>query len=101
MAALRKNLQALESELAAYGDCDPAKVEEMKRAVFLAKEASLRWTGKPIVQAIGWCESLQRRVIFTKDNYGMLLAHFTRQHAVEPAEIRKFLGIDEEYEDIC
>jgi hypothetical protein len=31
----------------------------------------------------------------------MLLAHFTRQHAVEPAEIRKFLGIDEEYEDIC
>jgi len=77
--ALGKKLGALESELAAYGDCDPAKIEERKRAVFLAKEASLRWT----------------------DNYGMLLAYFTRQNCVEPGEIRRFLGIDEAYEDIC
>ena len=46
LGALKKRLGALESELAAYGDCDPAKIEETKRAVFLAKEASLRWTGK-------------------------------------------------------
>lgn len=79
LEALKKNLAVLESELADYGDCDPAKIEELKRAVFLAKEASLRWT----------------------DNYGMLLAYFTRQNNVEPAEIRRFLGIDEDYEDIC
>ncbi|KAF8070154.1 meiotic nuclear division protein 1 [Lyophyllum atratum] len=79
LADLRKQVVAFEKELAAYGDCDPVKVEETRRAVFLAKEAALRWT----------------------DNYGTLLAHFTRQNGVDPAEIRKFLDIDEEYEDIC
>lgn len=43
---LNKKALALESELSAYGDCDPVKVEETKRAVFLAKEAALRWTGE-------------------------------------------------------
>jgi hypothetical protein len=42
---LRKDLGALESELAAYGDSNPAKVEELKRAAFLGKEAAYRWTG--------------------------------------------------------
>jgi len=78
LADLRKQVAALEKELAAYGDCDPVRVEETKRGVFLAKEAALRWT----------------------DNYGSLLSHFTRQNGVDPAEIRKFLDIDEEYEDI-
>ncbi|KAF5386142.1 hypothetical protein D9615_002543 [Tricholomella constricta] len=78
LADRRKQVDLLEKELTAYGDCDPVKVEETKRAVFLAKEAALRWT----------------------DNYGTLLAHFTRQNGVDPAEIRKFLDIDEDYEDI-
>ncbi|RDB16941.1 Meiotic nuclear division protein 1 [Hypsizygus marmoreus] len=76
---LRKQAVALEKELDAYGDCDPVKVEETKRALFLAKEAALRWT----------------------DNYGALLAYFTRQNGADPAEIRQHLEIDDDYEDIC
>lgn len=34
------------------------------------------------------------------DNYGMLLGYFTRQSGVEAAEIRKYLGIEDDYEDI-
>ena len=45
LALLRKDHGALEAELAAYGDSNPAKVEELKRAAFLAKEAAFRWTG--------------------------------------------------------
>jgi hypothetical protein len=71
----------------------------LKRAVFLAKEASLRWTGEQHKPPNAVYENLP--MDGTKDNYGMLLAHFTRQNGVEPAEIRKYLGIGEEYEDIC
>ncbi|KAH0589467.1 hypothetical protein H2248_005214 [Termitomyces sp. 'cryptogamus'] len=78
LADLRRQVVTLEKELSAYGDCDPVKIEEKKRAVFLAKEAALRWT----------------------DNYGTLLSYFVRQNGVDPAEIRRFLEIDEEYEDI-
>ncbi|TFK44690.1 meiotic nuclear division protein 1 [Crucibulum laeve] len=78
LSALRQNLISLQTELDAYGDSDPRKVEEAKRAAFLAKEAALRWT----------------------DNYGVLLGYFTRQSGIEVAEIRKFLGIEEDYEDI-
>jgi hypothetical protein len=42
---LKKDLSALESELNAYGVSNPAKVEEAKRAAFLAKEGAYRWTG--------------------------------------------------------
>ncbi|KAI0630171.1 meiotic nuclear division protein 1, partial [Trametes polyzona] len=85
LAALKKEHGQLESELAAYGACDPAKVEEKKRAVFLAKEAAVRWTGMWFIRA---------------DNYVMLLSYFTRQNGVEAADIRTYLGVDEEYEDI-
>jgi len=68
----------LEKELTLYADSDPAKIEEAKRALFLAKEGALRWT----------------------DNYGILLGYFTRQSGVEAAEIRKYLGIEDNYEDI-
>ncbi|KAG6837717.1 hypothetical protein H0H93_003519 [Arthromyces matolae] len=78
LADLRKQVVALEKELAAYGDCDPVKIEEKKRAVFLAKEATLRWT----------------------DNYGTLLSYFVRQNGVDPADIRRYLEIDENYENI-
>lgn len=42
----KKELSTLEEELAAFGASDPAKLEEKKRAVFLAKEAAIRWTGE-------------------------------------------------------
>ncbi|TFY59252.1 hypothetical protein EVG20_g7858 [Dentipellis fragilis] len=74
----KKELQALETELQAYGACDPVKVEEKKRAVILAKEAAVRWT----------------------DNYLILLSHFTRQNGVEANDVRKYLGVGEDYEDI-
>lgn len=43
---MKKEHATLEKELDAYGACDPAKVEEKKRGVFLAHEAAVRWTGK-------------------------------------------------------
>jgi hypothetical protein len=46
LESLKKELEALQTELAKYGACDPAKVEEKKRALMLAKEAAIRWTGK-------------------------------------------------------
>lgn len=46
LASAKKKYAALEKELGAYGACDPAKVEEKKRGVFLAHEAAIRWTGK-------------------------------------------------------
>ncbi|KDQ57633.1 hypothetical protein JAAARDRAFT_130220, partial [Jaapia argillacea MUCL 33604] len=79
LATLKKELAALQQELAQYGACDPIKVEEKKRAVTLAKEAAVRWT----------------------DNYSILLSYFTRQSGVEASEIRKHLEIDDDYEDIC
>lgn len=35
----------MEGELQNYGACDPVKIQEKKRAVVLAKEAAIRWTG--------------------------------------------------------
>ncbi|KAJ6586924.1 meiotic nuclear division protein 1 [Mycena vulgaris] len=79
LGQLKKAHVGLLDELGAYGACDPAKVQETRRAVTLAKEAAIRWT----------------------DNYSMLLSYFTREHGVDAGEIRKHLGVEEEYEDIC
>lgn len=46
LSATQDDLNALGKELTQYGACDPAIVEEKKRAVILAKEAAIRWTGK-------------------------------------------------------
>ncbi|KAG6378059.1 Mnd1 family-domain-containing protein [Boletus reticuloceps] len=74
----RQQIVALEKELEAYGACDPVKVEDKKRAITLAHEAAVRWT----------------------DNYSILLAYFTRQRGVDVQEVRRFLEIGEDYEDI-
>ncbi|KAF8844721.1 meiotic nuclear division protein 1 [Paxillus ammoniavirescens] len=74
----KQKTAALEKELEAYGACDPVKVAEKRRAGTLAHEAAVRWT----------------------DNYSILLAHFTRQNGVDPQEIRRFLNVGEDYEDI-
>lgn len=34
------------------------------------------------------------------DNYSVLLSYFARQYSVDPEEIRKYLEIGEDYEDI-
>jgi len=78
LASAKGELAVLEKELLQYGACDPVKVEEKKRGVMLAKEAAIRWT----------------------DNYVILLSHFSRQNGVEADEIRKYLGVNEDYEDI-
>lgn len=97
LGALKKEHAELETELAAYGACDPAKVEEKKRAVVLAREAAVRWTGECLCMGSAF-KSLMEGA--WADNYIMLLSHFTRQNCVEAADIRAYLGVDEEYEDI-
>ncbi|KAK7472550.1 Meiotic nuclear division protein 1 [Stygiomarasmius scandens] len=79
LSQLKGELCRLDQELNAYGACDPVKLEETKRAITLGKEAAIRWT----------------------DNYGVLLSHFTRQTGVPAEDIRKYLEIGEDYEDIC
>ena len=48
LTGARTNLHDLERELTQYGACDPVVVEEKQRALVLAKEAAVRWTGKDI-----------------------------------------------------
>lgn len=100
LATLKKEHAQLESELAAYGACDPAKVEEKRRAVVLAKEAAIRWTGEWLRVYICYEFAGVLTDATRADNYTMLLSHFTRQNGVEATDIRSFLGVDEEYEDI-
>ncbi|KAI0074403.1 meiotic nuclear division protein 1 [Panus rudis PR-1116 ss-1] len=78
LTAAQNELSVLEKELSQYGACDPAVVEDKKRAVLLAKEATARWT----------------------DNYSILLSYFTRQHSIDAEDVRKHLGVEEDYEDI-
>ncbi|KAJ9125598.1 hypothetical protein QFC22_000560 [Naganishia vaughanmartiniae] len=75
----RQNQKALKAELEAYGAADPVKFEEKKRAVQLAKEASLRWTDNTMIL-----------FKMAKDTLG-----------VEYADLRQHLGIDEEWEDLA
>ncbi|KAF5348682.1 hypothetical protein D9758_006840 [Tetrapyrgos nigripes] len=74
---LKKEICQLDQELGAYGACDPVKLEETKRAITLGKEAAIRWT----------------------DNYGVVLNYFTRQNGVSADDVRKYLGVPEDYED--
>jgi len=78
LASARKASTELQGELEAYGACDPVRVEEKRRAMILAREAALRHT----------------------DNYSILMSHFTRQHNVEPQDIRTYLGVGTEYEEL-
>lgn len=45
LSGLKKDLADMEEELQKYGACDTVKIQEKKRAVVLAKEAAIRWTG--------------------------------------------------------
>lgn len=33
------------------------------------------------------------------DNYSILMSHFTRQHNVDPQDIRTYLGVAADYEE--
>jgi hypothetical protein len=35
------------------------------------------------------------------DNYSILMSHFTWQHNVEPQDIRAYLGVGIDYEELC
>ncbi|KAJ8076430.1 Meiotic nuclear division protein 1 [Marasmius tenuissimus] len=78
LSEMKREICKLDEELSAYGACDPVKLEETRRAITLAKEAALRWT----------------------DNFGILLSHFTRQNGAPAEDVRKYLGVEDEYEDI-
>ncbi|KAB5591785.1 hypothetical protein CTheo_4777 [Ceratobasidium theobromae] len=47
----RNTLSELESEMDQYGLADPVLLERKRRAVILAREAALRWTGKATILA--------------------------------------------------
>ena len=43
---------------------------------------------------------MKHRTARCTDNYGMLLGYFTRQSGIGVDDIREYLGIGEEYEDL-
>ncbi|KAI5889657.1 meiotic nuclear division protein 1, partial [Schizophyllum commune H4-8] len=117
LAWLKQHQATLQTELSAYGTCDPIKVEEMKRAVTLAREAAIRWTGESAnaftvthsdsadyfhILAISldapYSGYLRSPAI---DNYSVLESYVRRQTGAETSDIRQHLGVDDEYEDIC
>ncbi|CAE6349758.1 unnamed protein product [Rhizoctonia solani] len=74
----RAILSELESEMAQYGLADPIVLERKRRAIVLAREAACRWT----------------------DNYSVLFSHIVRTLGCEAGELREYLGIGEDFEDI-
>jgi len=79
LSDLKKNLAETEEELRDYGACDPIKIQEKKRAVVLAKEAAIRWT----------------------DNYSCLKGHVLASSQVTVQDLRAYLEIGDDYEDLC
>lgn len=45
LSELQAKVSKLQAELNAYGQCNPEQAEMKRRAVELAREAALRWTG--------------------------------------------------------
>ena len=98
LAAAKEKLTELEKELSQYGSCDPVKIEAKRRAVTLANEAALRWTGRfyftdhtiaPMV------------IMLSPDNVALVMSYFSRQHGVDIADIRKYLDIGDDFEDLA
>ena len=54
----------MEEELQNCGACDPIKIQEKKRAVVLAKEAAIRWTGDRFHYVLGMLLTLDHRQLF-------------------------------------
>lgn len=96
LSEAKSELVELEKELLQYGACDPLVLEDKKRALILAKEAVARWTGMHTPS----CIVFDTDSAMSRDNYIILMSHFTRQYCVDPEDIRKHLGVEESYEDI-
>jgi len=79
-------------------------VEDKKRAVILAKEAAIRWTGEGRHQLHKLCESSKTvglvGFLWWLDNYALVLSYFTGRHGIDPQEVREHPGVEESYEDI-
>jgi hypothetical protein len=87
----RQNQKALKVELEVYGAADPIKFAEKKRAVQLAKEASLLWTG-----ANNLGETKLRMLTFfllVQDNTMILFKMAKDTLGVECSDLRQHLGI--------
>ncbi|KAF9648572.1 meiotic nuclear division protein 1 [Thelephora ganbajun] len=78
LSGLKKDLEGMEEELQNYGACDPVKIQEKKRAVVLAKEAAIRWT----------------------DNYSCLKGYVLANSQVTAQDLRAYLEIGDDYEDL-
>ncbi|KAL0072357.1 Meiotic nuclear division protein 1 [Marasmius tenuissimus] len=96
LSEMKREICKLDEELSAYGACDPVKLEETRRAITLAKEAALRWTGTSLFPRPPACVLTSSN----PDNFGILLSHFTRQNGAPAEDVRKYLGVEDEYEDI-
>jgi hypothetical protein len=40
-------------------------------------------------------------ILSALDNVALLMSHFTRQNNVDASDVRQYLGITEEFEDLC
>lgn len=85
----------MEEELQNYGACDPIKIQEKKRAVVLAKEAAIRWTGDRLHDV------LEMVLTPDPDNYSCLRSHVLASSQVTIQDLRAYLEIDDDYEDLC
>ena len=98
LSILKAELGELEKELTQYGACDPVQIEEKQRAVNLAQEAAIRWTGRnSYLSAFSKCVNASSHT----DNVSILMTYFTRQHSISASDVRQFLGIGEDFEEIC
>ena len=96
----REQVTKLDKELKAYGACDPAKVQEQKLGVELAKEAAIRWTGRSCTsQASSTADEANWNTC--ADNFLVALSHLSRQTGCPSSELRQQLQVAEDYEDIC
>ena len=98
LTELKTRLSELEKEMSQYGSCDPVAIESKRRAITLAHDAAIRWTGG--VDAVQFFKTCVDDMP-TVDNVALLMSHFTRQNNVEAADVRQYLGITEDFEEIC
>ncbi|KAI0276616.1 Mnd1 family-domain-containing protein [Russula aff. rugulosa BPL654] len=88
-AASEKQLAELHSAIAAERAARP---ESDQRSAALSRLASAR---KMLTELQGELEA------YGAYNYLILMSHFTRQHNVDPQDIRTYLGVGTDYEESC
>lgn len=76
----------------------------------LAREAAIRWTGKPhslhrrvlclVALALFQLPSGTRALTWCTDNFGIAFSHLLKQMNVSSSDLREYFGVEETYEDI-